>query len=728
MAKNALILVVDDDPTIRLLARKSLAKSNFKVMEARDGEECLAICQRHEIDLIMLDVEMPKLDGNSTCKRLRQHKKTAAVPILMVTGLDDNNSIDCAFKAGATDFITKPINWELLTHRLRYMLRNSQLVAELAGSRSSLANAQRLARLGSWDWHLDTDKLQVSEELYHLLGLEPYSLVPSLNAILDVISHERDREKVKASVNNTLKSGSSTDIKYTIFRSDGSERIIHQQVIALKDDQGKVSQLQGTMQDITEQQRTEEKIRNLAYFDSLTGLPNRQLFQLKMEGILSKAGKTQLPLAILFLDVDNFKRINDSLGHTVGDLFLKSISSRLKNILFGSGEMPCLLDQEPDQSTSSYIARFGGDEFVICCYGLHRAEDAGDKAQHLLEALSQPINVAGHQLSVSVSIGIALFPDNSETIDGLLRNADTALHHAKRLGKNTYRFFKTTMNNTSMRRLALENELQKALVNEEFFLVYQPQLDLKTRQIVGVETLLRWDSPRFGKVAPGEFITLVEESGMIVELGDWVLSTACDQGRIWRNQGLPELRIAVNLSTRQFTNPNFLPRAISIIENTGFDPACLELEITESLLMQDVEHAISIMQALKALGISLAIDDFGTGYSSLSYLQRFPIDRLKIDRSFVKDLPTSAGSVAIAQAIIIMAHSLNLSVIAEGVETESQQAFLIEKNCDEIQGYYISKPLLADEFVAFSQQQRYFMKENSLGASFGAVVVANQMI
>ena len=703
---NAHILVVDDDPTIRLLARKSLVKSNFKVIEARNGEECLSLYQEHKIDLVMLDVEMPKLDGHSTCIKLRKHLGAINVPILMVTGLDDDLSINRAFEAGATDFITKPINWGLLCHRLRYMLRNSQLVAELAHSRSSLNNAQRLAKLGSWDWHLSTNKVQGSEELYRLLGAEPHAIPANLNSIL-ALTKEQDKEKVKTSVLSVLKTGTSSDIKYTIQCPDGGERIIYQQVIAIPDNQGRIKQLQGTLQDITARQQAEEQIRHLAYYDNLTNLPNRQMFQITIKKLLEMAQQNEQKLTIFFLDVDNFKRINDTLGHTIGDLFLKSVADKLLSFLSNTNGHITTDESGYSPQQITYLARFGGDEFILAYNNLPNPDQASNKAQQLLTTLADPVKVAGHQLSVSASIGIAMFPQHGTNEDELLRSADIAMHQAKRSGKNTYQFFHPSMNKMSMQRLALENELQKALVNNEFYLVFQPQLDLATGQIVGAETLIRWHNAQFGHISPAEFIPLAEESGIIVELGEWVLKEACKQIKSWHQQGLSALRIAINLSPRQFTNPNLLQQIITIIEDTGFDPHYLELEITESLLMQNVEQAIKTMQQLKALGIKLAIDDFGTGYSSLSYLQRFPIDRLKIDQSFVRDIPSRTSSIAIAQAIIIMAHSLNLSVIAEGVETKSQQAFLINKACDEIQGYYISKPLLPSDFYNFSQQQKY---------------------
>ncbi len=693
------VLVVDDDVTIRLLARESLEIAGFTVEEAKDGLEALAVFEQTRPDLVLLDVEMPNLDGYQTCARLRALPYGKTVPILMVTGLEDVGSIEGAYEAGATDFANKPINWTILGHQVRYMLRTSELLDELARSQASLAYAQRLAQLGNWEWHLETNNIYWSDEIYHILGVAPGSLPMNLAAFLQMVD-SKDRAIVKTKLVETLKTDSSNDITFQILRADGIERVISEHTEAVCNEQGHTVRLLGTLQDVTERKQAEEQIRHLAYFDSLTGLANRQSFRERVTQAFTLATRYRRQMAVLFLDLDDFKRINDTLGHNVGDLLLKSVAERLRITLRDADG----LTRTSVQNSGHEVARLGGDEFMVMLAEINHAEDAAVVARRILETLREPLSLAGHQVFVTPSIGIAVFPHDGEEVDTLFKNADTAMYHAKRSGKNAYQFYDDSMNKAARARLRLENALRFALDKGEFSLHYQPQLDLRSGAIVGVEALLRWYNPKLGSVSPADFIPLAEETGLIIPIGAWVLKTACTQAKAWQTQGLKPLRVAVNLSVRQFMQPDLADLVRQSLAETGLAASYLELELTESLLMQDVEQAIKTMDTLKAMGVRLAIDDFGTGYSSLNYLRRFPIDQLKIDASFVQDITSDPNNAAIALAVVSMAHSLKLRVVAEGVETYSQEAFLRSQLCDEIQGFYISRPLPPQELAKLLQE------------------------
>ncbi|MDH3451827.1 MAG: EAL domain-containing protein, partial [Gammaproteobacteria bacterium] len=640
--RHQTVLVVDDDGTTRLFAHQFLEQAGFRVLEAEDGLTALEVMQVERPDIILLDVEMPRLDGFGTCTQVRAIAEYATVPILMVTGLDDTQSIEKAYAAGATDFATKPINWTLLLHRLRYMLRAGSTITELAVANSelavtkaSLSNAQRIACMGSWEWHAERDYMVWSDELYRLLGIEQGTVTPTLDVFLQRV-HENDKSRVAAWTFDAKKTGTGAGIDFRVELLDASERHVHQQVEAVLDSAGKTTQLYATLQDVTERQRAEEKIRQLAYSDSLTSLPNREAFKERLHQALTLARRHQRVSAILFLDLDDFKRVNDTLGHTVGDLLLQAVADRL---LVSVRDSDSVAHHEADD-TPKTVARLGGDEFTILLAEIGGGEDAATVAQRILNALGEPFNLTGHEVFISPSIGITLFPQDGDDAETLLKNADSAMYAAKRSGKNLYQFFDGSINEAALKRLTLDSLLRKALEREELFLHYQPQLDLVDGQIRGVEVLLRWRNPDLGMVSPGEFIPIAEENGQIAPIGEWVLRTACAQAKRWIDDGHSLSRVAVNISVVQFVRPDFPDLIAHILQATGLEPNALELEITESLLVKDVDRAIHTLQALKEIGVQLSIDDFGTGYSSLGQLKRFPIDRLKIDQSFVRDITT----------------------------------------------------------------------------------------
>ena len=472
-----------------------------------------------------------------------------------------------------------------------------------------------------------------------------------------------------------------------------SGEIIYLQVsgVPFLDDRGKVAGYRGTGCDITERKRAEARIEHLATRDSLTNLPNRLLLNDRLNQGIGNAQRDQDLLAVLFIDLDRFKTINDSLGHHVGDELLKLVAARLAD---------CTRKVDT-------LARLGGDEFVAVVGGLLHAEEAGYVAQKIIKAVSLPYTVEGYALNnISCSVGISLYPNDGEDARTLMRNADTAMYHAKDLGRNNYEFFSSEMNARALERLTLENALRRALEREEFVLHYQPQVDMTTGKVAGMEALLRWQHPEKGLVSPDAFVQVAEESGLIAPIGEWVLQAACAQGSAWARAGYPPLRVAVNLSASQI-NKGLIDIISQAIDGTGIDPECLGLEITESLLMHNAEDNIAILGKIGELGAHISIDDFGTGYSSLSYLQRFPIDMLKIPLPFVRDVDTNPDDAAIIRAIIAMAKNLKLRVLGEGVEQESQFSLLRDMECDEYQGYFFSRPLAADEF------ERRFLRAES---------------
>ena len=468
-----------------------------------------------------------------------------------------------------------------------------------------------------------------------------------------------------------------------IYHKDGTKKWVLVNLRAVRDKNGKIVVHEGTLEDITERKMAEERVEFLAYYDALTGLPNRTLLQDRITQALASARRGKNRVALLCLDLDRFKNINDSLGHSTGDLLLREVAQRLKRWA-----------REEDT-----VARVSGDEFLIALTGIKEASDASVAAERIVNGMMAEFVLEGRSFRTSCSIGISAFPEHGADKESLIKNAETAMYCAKEAGRNTFRFFSPDMNVEVVERLTLENSLRVALEREELFLMYQPQMEITTGRMIGAEALLRWQHPALGLVPPDKFIGVAENTGLIIPIGEWVLRTACSAARIWQEQGLQRLPVAVNVSAVQFRQDDFSKLVRKVLEETGLAPENLELELTESLLLSNADVTFRVLKELKSMGLKLAVDDFGTGYSSLSYLKQFPVSKLKIDRSFIRDVAVNSDDAAIAAAIISMAKSLSLKVIAEGVENEDQMSFLRSHQCDEIQGYYFSKPLKVDELL-----------------------------
>jgi diguanylate cyclase (GGDEF)-like protein/PAS domain S-box-containing protein len=696
--KRPLALVVDDELVVRIVVREVLELSGHEVCEAENGPQALERFIEYRPDIVLLDIMMPGMDGFTACAQLRELVGGSRVPILIMTALDDTESIATAYERGATDFITKPLNPTILSHRVKYMFRSSQTLEALRKSESRLGLAQRIAKIGNWEWRPDTNRFTASSELCRLIGIRPQDFGGALDSFLQVV-HAEDRERVDVALKHILTERKPCDIDHRIVLPHGADFAVHLQAEAVFDDQLQTLTIIGTAQDITDRKQSEREIYRLAYFDSLTGLANRVLFKDRLTQALAHASRYHSTLAVLFLDLDRFKVINDTLGHNIGDLLLKQVAGRLTESVRHSDSVSRSVDKEENHS----LARLGGDEFTVLLTNLRDVQDAGTVARRIVDAMAIPFLIEGREIFVTISVGIAIFPVDGESIDALLKNADSAMYHAKEQGRNNFQFYSNNLNAAANDRLNLEGELRHAVEREEFVVFYQPQIDLRGGEIVSAEALVRWQHPRRGLLRPEEFMQAAVDTGLIRAIDEWVLRTACRHSQEWQQRGKIPVRISVNISNSLFHSDTLVSVVEQVLGQTALTPACLELELTESIVMRNVDASIAMLTTLRTMGVQLSIDDFGTGYSSLSYLHRLPINRVKIDQSFILEILTQTRPPMIVRAIIAMAHSLNLLVLAEGVEQEFQRTTLTEAGCDYAQGYLFGQPMPADEFARMLQ-------------------------
>ncbi|QYG09040.1 bifunctional diguanylate cyclase/phosphodiesterase [Janthinobacterium sp. PAMC25594] len=693
---RGLVLVADDDPVMRLLMRQMLTQVGLDVIEAEDGVQALASYKHSGPDLVMLDVDMPALDGFAVCREIRRQEVGGTVPIIMVTGGDELEAVTRAYEVGATDFISKPINWPILGHRVLYVLRASDAIARLR-----IADAHNRAVLAA----IPDTFFRLNREGFYLDYEQGHDASAGFSLSDCVGSHIRDvlppeiAARLLDKAHAVLATQHIGSVDYTLTHED-STRHFEARLVATGADE-----VLGLVRDISERKRTEEQIRRLAYCDSLTGIPNRQAFLETLERELLRSKEHDKKFAVLFMDLDAFKRINDTLGHDVGDHLLKVVSERLRETIRPS-DLVLRAEHEFEASFGgSNLARLGGDEFTILIPDLERVEDALNVAHRVKEAMRRPFMIEAHEIFVTASIGISLYPEDGEDCNSLLKYADTAMYHAKNCGKNNAKLYSSSLTMEIMSHVKMEVGLRKALQNNELYLLYQPQIDVPSTQIVGVEALIRWRHPERGIISPTEFIPLAEETGLIVPIGEWVLRTACNQAKAWQSDGGRAIRMAVNLSAKQFKDENLMQIVLSALADTGLDARLLELELTEGTLMDDARATMVTLEQLRGIGVYLSIDDFGTGYSSMNYLKRFDVRALKIDKSFIAGLPQDTENAAITRAIIAMAHGLKMVVVAEGVETDEQLLMLEEYGCDMAQGYFLGHPSPHDTITAMLARQ-----------------------
>lgn len=578
--ENPTILVTDDDAMTRMLTRQCLEAEGMIVLEAENGPAAIDLFVRESPDLVFMDVQMPGMSGLEVCERIRRMPQGRDVPILLVTGADDEESIDRGFRAGATQYKTKPVNWSLLGRDVKFMLRSSQHVQAL--------------------------------------------------------------------------------------------------------------------------KRQEDRLRYLAYYDPLTSLPNRRSFTEELDRLVLTHHNKDAHVAVMFIDLDHFKRINDSIGHARGDRLLVEIAKRLTDQLSDYGDINILSDvgdyQYLGAEESIIIARLGGDEFTVVIPNVEDDEKVTDIAKRILHSLSQPVELQSHNPVVTPSIGIALFPKDGTDPDTLVRNADTAMYAAKSMGRSCYRFYKDDMNSSAVELLKMEEELREALVENQLELHYQPLVNSADGALAGLEALVRWNHPERGMISPGEFIPVAEQTGQIIDLTAWVMKEAIKDCKIWEQAGFADFKISINISALEFNHDDLASHVTDLFDEVDFNKHRVQLELTESAIMTDAQANIKKLSELCDLGVTLAVDDFGTGYSSLSYLRQFPINVLKIDRSFVMGIGTENGN-AIVDAITSLAKALNLGLVAEGVETKEQMDYLVASGCDTLQGFYLSRPVPAKSII-----------------------------
>ncbi len=674
------VLIVDDDAGSRLLMRRALERSGFLISEAADGASAVAAVEAGECNAVLMDVEMPQMNGYEACREIRSRPGGTHLPIMMVTGRDDVASINQSYKAGATDFLAKPINWNLLGHRVQYLVRGGRLVQELEESESrqrAMLDALPDLLLIVDMYDRIVDRLGATENHPFLNGA-----VKLEQKITELVSGDAARAITHA-LDDCRVRNDRTEVEFECMR-EGVERRFETRIVPY--DKGRLLLV---LRDVTERHRAANRIRELAFFDPLTQLPNRQYLLQLLEEARREASTTGERFAVVRINIDNFKRINDSIGHGAGDALLQAVASRLGTFL----------KLESDGAVTMPLARLAGDEFAVAIRHLQSDADVQNVITNITAAFASPYMIRHRDFFVTCTIGIAVYPDHGSFADELLRTAGLALHEAKTAGGNKGVIYSEHMRARSVARLELETELRRALDTDELFLVYQPQIEVASGRIASVEALVRWRHPTRGIVPPDDFIPVAEESGLIVSLSDLVMRKALKQIAEWWHAGCRDLRVAVNVSGAQFEAPGFPDWVFAHLDEAGLPGACLELEITESLLMVDEAAAALAVRAVRELGVHVAIDDFGTGYSSLAYLKHFPIEALKIDRSFVADLGRDSNDAAICAAIIAMGRQLGLKIVAEGVETKEQLQFLATHGCTLAQGFYIAKPVEAAEMA-----------------------------
>ncbi|MCE2657478.1 MAG: EAL domain-containing protein [Rubrivivax sp.] len=693
----ARVLLVDDDEVNLLLTSAALRERGFDVTAVASGEAGLQQLVSQFPDVVLLDALMPGLDGFEVCQRLRQLPGQEHTPVLMLTGLDDEASIERAYQAGATDFFIKSTQWSLLAGRLRHLLRAGRTRRELEASKSKLARAQDLARMGSLEWRRvpgsRTGRLEVSAEAQRVFGQTPVRQL-SVRQVLRMVERDNRRTLLRM-LTETQAHGGVLAADLVITLPDGRVRIVHVEAEPEYSEQGVDEGYTGVVQDVTDRRTAEDKIRHLANYDSLTGLPNRRQLMWRTERALDHARQHGHQCAVLLIDLDRFKLINDTLGHSAGDDMLCEVANRLRACVRHS-------EQVSEESLDAAGARahrvlegagrLGGDEFIALLPDVHDEQDAQRVAMRILESLREPMLVGGQEWFTTASVGIAMYPRDGLSVLDLLRSSDVAMYAVKAAGRNGAIQYSPMLAGKGREKLELETALYKALERQELVLYYQPKVDVRSARMVGVEALMRWQ--RGDKlVPPGDFIPLAEESGLIVPMSEWALREAARQAKLWSDSFGFADAIAVNMPSRVVERHDLINHIHAAVSAHGLPHRAIQLELTETGLMKELQNVVSSLHRLNEMGVEIAVDDFGTGYSSLAYLTTLPISELKIDRSFVRDIGVTPQSSAVVTAIIALSRSLGLRVVAEGVESLRQMEVLHRLGCFVMQGFLFSRPL-----------------------------------
>ncbi len=697
---NATILIVDDELPNRALLEAMLCPEGYLTRSAANGKQALAMIEQQAPDLVLLDFMMPGMDGNEVVRILKGNPTTASIPIIMVTAQTDRAARLAGLDAGAEEFLTKPVDLAELLLRVRNLLR-LKAFSDLVVSHSWDLEQQVQARTA--DLQRFRTAMDATADAIMLVDRSTMLFVEVNATACNMLGYTRQElfllgpaqlmagaaEELEAMYDAIIAGRGANSFSEThLRRKDGSfvEVEVHRQAQCF--DTGWI--IVCVLRDISERKAAETRLHHMAHFDALTGLPNRTLFHETLTKTLLQARESGWMVGVLFIDLDYFKNINDTLGHAVGDDLLAHFSRRL---------LQCVRARD-------VVGRLGGDEFAVIVVMPEKQQGVVQVANKIREVLSMPFDLDGNVVTLTASIGITIYPDDGSDTQTLIKYADTAMYRAKQAGRDTYRFFTAQMNVDAQARLDLEIALRMAVDRNEFLLHYQPKVDLRSGRIVAVEALLRWQRPGYGLVPPFVFVPLLEETGLIVRVGSWVIAAACRQIGLWSRSLVGPVQVSVNVSGRQFAMGNLDIEVANAIRANDIAPDMLELELTESSLMTSTERTIATLHELKRVGVHISIDDFGTGYSSLAYLRRFPIDKLKIDIAFVREVTVNPDDAAIVLAIIGMAHSLKLAVIAEGVETEAQLSYLQRHHCDQIQGFYFSEPLAAPEMEAMLRSQK----------------------
>jgi diguanylate cyclase (GGDEF)-like protein/PAS domain S-box-containing protein len=681
-----MLLIEDNAGDARLIREmfKELSSQNVELTHV----DCMADAEihlaGHAVDIILLDLGLPDTQGLEAVRRA--HAAASHVPLVVLSGLDDEKIALQAMQEGAQDYLIKgQIEPRELFRALRYAVERKAIEETLfeANERAKVTLDCIGDAVISTDISGNITFLNLAAEEMTGWQLKDVAGRPMVNAFQIVNANTRKIVENPMTKATELNRKGNLPINSVLIRRDGTEIYIEDSVAPIHDHGGRVVGSVLVFRDVSAARAMAEQIAHSAEHDLLTGLPNRLLLNDRVGQAIAMAQRHRGKVALLFLDMDGFKHINDSLGHSAGDKLLQSIANRLTDCV-----------RAPDT-----VSRQGGDEFIVLLQEVKAPEDVAIAVKRLLKSLAETYSTGQRNLHITASIGVSLYPDDGLDAETLIKNADTAMYQAKENGRQCYQFFKSEMNVKAVERQSIEEDLRRALERKEFSLHYQPKIDLKTGAITGAEALLRWAHPTRGSIPPLQFIPIAEDSGLILPIGAWVMREACRQARVWRDAGLTLATMAVNVSAVQFRNENFLDDLFAAVAETGLDPKYLELELTESVLMKHTDLAASILKILRGKGVQVSVDDFGTGYSSLSYLQKFPLDALKIDQSFVRWITTNPNEATLVSAIIHMGQSLHLRVIAEGVETAEDLAFLKAHNCDEAQGYYFSRPVPAGQFA-----------------------------